>query len=159
MKELKTYISEGFFSNVGANNRINQAIDAIKDASMNNKINTERKRLDFTKLLASILKDLETNIKKGKFAFKFTSMYEFRYTNEYITRITNDIIISLEISGSNDIKWTYDNIDRGKLEYDAHEIALNIAMDLYYETTHPTRDSKFRHSIANTIEVTEFKVL
>ena len=47
MKELKTYISEGFFSNVGANNRINQAIDTIKDASLNDKINSSDKRRKF----------------------------------------------------------------------------------------------------------------
>ena len=40
MKELKTYISEGFFNNVGANNIVNPVIDAIKDASINDKINS-----------------------------------------------------------------------------------------------------------------------
>ena len=34
MKELKTYISEGFFNNVGANNIVKPVIDTIKDASI-----------------------------------------------------------------------------------------------------------------------------
>ena len=54
MKELKSYISEGFFSNVGANNRIKLAIDTIKDASLNDKIDSDKKKLEFTDLLASI---------------------------------------------------------------------------------------------------------
>ena len=41
MRELKTYISEGFFNNVGANNIVKPVIDAIKDASLNDKIISE----------------------------------------------------------------------------------------------------------------------
>ena len=60
MKELKKYISEGFFANVGANNIVNPVIDAIKDASINDKINSSSKRLNFADSLAVILEDLET---------------------------------------------------------------------------------------------------
>ena len=72
MKELKTYIFEGFFTNVGANNRINQAIDAIKDVSLNDKIDSSDERRKCADSLAVILKDVETDIKKGKFVFKYT---------------------------------------------------------------------------------------
>ena len=78
MKELKTYISEGFFTNVGANNIIKPVIDIIKDASMNDKINSSIKRQEFVGSLTSILKDVENNMKKGKivFEYKFTFLYK-----------------------------------------------------------------------------------
>ena len=47
---------------------------------------------------------------------------------------------------------------RYAIYFHADSIVSNVANDLYYETTHPTRDSKFRHSIAKTIKVTEFKL-
>ena len=59
MKELKVYISEGFFTNVGADNIVKPVIDAIKDASMNDKINSRvKKRNKFINLLTPILKDI-----------------------------------------------------------------------------------------------------
>lgn len=148
MKELKTYISEGFFSNVGANNIIKPVIDAIKDASMNSKINSDSKRLKFRDLLTSILKDLEVDIKKGKLVF------------EYIRNIGNEsskIIISLEMTESNYARWIYSN-ENGNYENDAGYIAFNVASDLYYEAKYSSKNPNLRHSIANTIKVTEFKL-
>lgn len=148
MKELKTYISEGFFSNVGANNIIKPVIDAIKDASINDKINSDSKRLKFRDLLTSILKDLEVDIKKGKLVF------------EYITNIGNEsskIIISLEMTESNYARWIYSN-ENGNYENDAGSIAFNVASDLYYGVKYPSQNPKLHHSIANTIKVTEFKL-
>ena len=148
MKELKTYISEGFFSNVGANNRIKLAIDTIKDASLNDKIDSDKKKLEFTDLLASILKDIETDIKKGKFIFKY---------------IRNDgtchmkTIISLEMTESKGARWIYSSTT-AKFGWSAYDMAYRIAADLYYEASYLVKESRLRHSIANTIEVTEFKL-
>ena len=150
MKELKTYISEGFFSNVGANNRIKLAIDTIKDASLNDKINTKDQILKFRELLTSILEGVETDMKKGKLVFEYIR-------RDAIRRSMNKTTISLEISESNKAVWTYDN-ESGGGEYDVSTIAFNIAMDLYYEFSKPTKKSNLRHSIANTIKIIEFKV-
>ena len=151
MKELKTYIFEGFFSNIGANNRINQAIDTIKDASLNDKINSEIESRKFINSLTSILRDIETDIKKGKFVFEYIRNDE--------TNKNSKITISLEIDGSNDIRWLYGNkYGRYAIYFHADSIASNVANDLYYEATQPAQESKFRHSIAKTIKVTEFKI-
>ena len=151
MKELKTYISEGFFSNVGANNRIKLAIDTIKDASMNDKIDSDKKKLEFAGLLVSTLKDIETDIKKGKFVFE--------YIRNDRTRGNCKITISLEIieSNTNKVRWIYSDKNGSYKNY-ADSIASNVSNDLYYEAVYPTEDPNFRHSIANTIKVTEFKV-
>ena len=149
MRELKSYISEGFFSNVGANNRIKLAIDTIKDASLNDKIDSDKKKLEFTDLLASILKDIETDIKKGKFIFKY---------------IRNDgtchmkTIISLEMTESKGARWIYSSTS-AKFGWSAYDMAYRIAGDLYYEASYLVKESRLRHSIANTIEVTEFKLI
>ena len=150
MKELKTYISEGFFNNVGANNIVNPVIDAIKDASINDKINSSGKRLNFADSLAAILEDLVADMKKGKLIFEYIR-------NDSI-KDHRKITISLKILGSNDVRWSYDSqsISFGRSAFD---IAVSIATDLYYEATYPIKDSKLRHSIGNTIKVTEFKVL
>ena len=147
------YISEGFFNNVGANNIVKPVIDAIKDASINDKIDSRSKKFKFVDLLRSILKDLEVDIKKGKLVF------------EYIANIGNEsskITISLEITEPNNARWTYnsksDKYVWGSANYTAFNIANNIVDDLYYETKYPSQDSKLRHSIANTIKVTEFKL-
>ena len=151
MKELKTYISEGFFSNVGANNIIKPAIDLIKDASLNDKINSEIESRKFINSLTSILRDIETDIKKGKFVFEYIRNDE--------TNKNSKITISLEIDGSNDIRWLYGNkYGRYAIYFHADSIASNVANDLYYEATQPAQESKFRHSIAKTIKVTEFKL-
>ena len=148
MKELKTYISEGFFSNVGANNRIKLAIDTIKDASINDKIDSDKKKLEFAGLLVSTLKDIETDIKKGKFVFEY---------------IRNDgtchmkTIISLEITESKGARWIYSS-QTAKFGCRAYDMAYRIAGDLFYETSYPVKESSRRHSIANTIKVTEFKL-
>ena len=148
MKELKTYISEGFFSNVGANNRIKLAIDTIKDASINDKIDSDKKKLEFAGLLVSTLKDIETDIKKGKFVFEY---------------IRNDgtchmkTIISLEITESKGARWIYSS-QTAKFGCRAYDMAYRIAGDLFYETSYPVKESSRRHSIAKTIKVTEFKV-
>ena len=147
MKELKTYISEGFFSNVGANNRIKLAIDTIKDASMNDKIDSDSKRLEFANLLTSILKDIETDIKNGKFVFKYTK-------NDSSCHMK--ITISLKMTGSNDAKWLYSSVS-SKFGWSAYDVAYIIARDLYNEGVYPVNEPRLRHSIANTIEVTEFK--
>ena len=149
MKELKTYISEGFFSNVGANNIIKPVIDAIKDASINDKIDSDDEKLKFVDLLTPILKDLETNIKKGKLVFEYTR--NDRLFANYKT------MISLEISGPDDVRWTYSN-KYGKMVLGVKDIAFSIAIDLYHEATYSTKTIRLRHSIANTIEVTKFKV-
>lgn len=147
MKELKSYISEGFFTNVGANNRIKQAIDTIKDASMNNKINSEIESRKFINSLTSILKGIETDIKKGKFVFEYIRNDE--------TSKNSKITISLEIDGSNDIRWLYGNkYGRYAIYFHADSIASNVANDLYYEAIQPV----LKHSIAKTIKVTEFKL-
>ena len=149
MKELKTYISEGFFSNVGANNRIKQIIDTIKDASINDKINSRERKPEFIDSLTSILKNIEPLIKKGKFVFK--------YTRDDGTCQNDPVTISFEKTDWNysagwnrntkkDIRWT------------AEDIARRVTDDLYCEAEYPLRDSKLRHSIANTIKVTEFKI-
>ena len=150
MKELKTYISEGFFNNVGANNIVKPVIDVIKDANMNNKINTHIERQKFADLLTPILKDLEANIKKGKLAFEYVR-------NDGIAYIKT--IISLEIDGLNDVRWSY-TYGSKSIDYKNHAnaIAFIIANDIYFETTFLANDPKLRHSIANTIKVTEFKV-
>ena len=150
MKELKTYIFEGCFNNVGVNNKIKLAIDNIKDASLNDKINTKDQILKFRELLTSILEGIETDMKKGKLVFEYIR-------NDAIRRSMNKTTISLEISESNKAVWTYDN-ESGGDEYDVSTIAFNIAMDLYYEVSKPTKKPRLRHSIANTIKVTEFKV-
>ena len=148
MKELKTYISEGFFNNVGANNRIKLVIDTIKDASINDKIDSDKKKLEFAGLLVSTLKDIETDIKKGKFVFEY---------------IRNDgtchmkTIISLEITESKGTRWIYSS-QTAKFGCRAYDMAYRIAGDLFYETSYPVKESSRRHSIANTIKVTEFKI-
>ena len=149
MKELKSYISEGFFNNVGANNIVKPVIDAIKDASINDKINSGSKRLNFADSLAVILEDLVADMKKGKFIFE--------YTRNDSVKDHKKITISLKILGSNDVRWSYDSqsVSFGRSAFD---IAVSIANDLYYEATYSIKDSKLRHSIANTIKVTEFKV-
>ena len=103
MKELKTYISEGFFSNVGANNIIKPVIDLIKDASMNNKIDSSEKKLKFANLLLPILKDIENNMKKGKIVL------EYIRNDEKFAKSKSKTIISFETSGLNEAKWTYIN--------------------------------------------------
>ena len=148
MRELKSYIFEGFFNNVGANNIIKPVIDAIKDASLNDKIDSRSKKIKFYDLLTSILEDVETNMKKGKLILEYIR----------IDGTTHEkTIISLEMDGSNDARWSYDNqsVSFGRSAFD---IAVSIAADLYYETKYPAEDLKLRHSIANTIKVTEFKV-
>lgn len=149
MKELKTYISEGFFNNVGANNRIKLAIDTIKDASLNDKIDSDKKELEFTNLLTSILKDIETDIKKGKFIF--------RYTKNDLSCHMN-ITISLEMTESKGARWLYSSV-ASKFGWSAYDVARRIAKDLDDEALYPVKESRLRHSIANTIKVTEFKVL
>ena len=149
MKELKSYISEGFFNNVGANNRIKLAIDTIKNASMNNKIDSDDKRHKFADLLTSILKDVENNMKKGKFAFE--------YIRNDDTCVARKITITLEMPGSKDAMWTY-SIRACKFGKSAYDMAYRIATNLYYETSYPVKEPRLRHSIANTIKVTEFKL-
>ena len=160
MKELKTYISEGFFSNVGANNRIKLAIDTIKDASINDKINSRERKPEFIDSLTSILKNIEPLIKKGKIVFK--------YTRDDGTCQNEPVTISFEKSDSNDASWNYSakwnysagwnrNTKKG-IKWDAMDIARRITDDLYCEAEYTLRDSKFRHSIANTIKVIEFKL-
>ena len=95
-----------------------------------------------------ILKDVETNMKKGKLILEYIR----------IDGTTHEkTIISLEMDGSNDARWSYDNqsVSFGRSAFD---IAVSIAADLYYETKYPAEDLKLRHSIANTIKVIEFKV-
>ena len=148
MKELKTYISEGFFSNVGANNRIKQVIDTIKDASINDKINSSSKSLKFANSLAVILKDLEANMKKGKLVFEYSR-------NDSTNHIKT--MISLEMNEPNDARWTYGN-ENGTYDNSINAIVFNITNDLYYEAKYSSKNPNLRHSIAKTIKVTEFKV-
>ena len=148
MRELKSYIFEGFFNNVGANNIIKPVIDAIKDASINDKIDSDKKKLEFTDLLTSILKDIETDIKKGKFIFKYTR-------NDGTCHMKT--IISLEMTESKKARWIYSS-QTAKFGWSAYDMAYRIAGDLFYETSYPVKESRLRHSIANTIEVTEFKL-
>ena len=157
MKELRTYISEGFFSNVGAdvNNDIKRAIDIIKDASMNNVISSivERQineRRKFTKLLASILEDVENDMKKGKLIFK--------YDKNDGTCIPHEVIITLEMTGSNNARWAYRGIDSKFGWLRAYDIAFNITMDLYYEAFKWVENPKHYHSIAKTIKIVEIKL-
>ena len=151
MKELKTYISEGFFNNIGANNIVKPVIDAIKDASINDKIDSDNKRHVFIGLLTSILKDIETDIKKGKLVFEY-----IRNDSVYTDRKTT---ITLEKIGPKDVRWTYaygsKNINYENL---VNMIAFDVANDLHYETVYPVKNPKLRHSIANTIKITEFKL-
>ena len=156
MKELKTYISEGFFSNVGANNRINQAIDAIKDASINDKVDSKERKLELIDLLTPILKNIESLIKKGKFIFTYTR-------NDGMCQ-NEPIIISFKRSDPNDTSWNWNyragwnsNTKKG-VKWSAVNIARRITDDLYCEAEYKLRDSKLHHSIANTIEVVEFKL-
>ena len=144
MKELKLYISEGFFNNIGANNIVKPVIDAIKDASMNNKIDSDDKRHKFADLLTSILKDIENNMKKGKFAFE--------YIRNDGTCVARKITITLEMTGSKDAIWTYILRPR-EFGNSADIIATDVVSDLYYEAKYSPH-----HSIANTIKVTEFKL-
>ena len=151
MKELKTYISEGFFNNIGANNIVKPVIDAIKDASINDKIDSDNKRHVFIGLLTSILKDIETDIKKGKLVFEY-----IRNDSVYTDRKTT---ITLEKIGPKDVRWTYaygsKNINYENL---VNMIAFDVANDLHYETVYPVKNPKLRHSIANTIKIIEFKL-
>ena len=155
MRELKSYIFEGFFNNVGANNIIKPVIDAIKDASLNDKIDSRSKKIKFYDLLTSILEDVETNMKKGKFVF------EYIRNNTKFKTYKN--IISLEITELNEakwtFKWTYDDNKSGELAIGASTIAYNIAEDLYNEVMYSVDEPDLHHSIANTIEVTEFKLI
>lgn len=145
MKELKTYISEGFFSNVGANNPIKRAIDTIKDASIKDKIDSDAKYRD---LLTSILKDIETDIKKGKIAFEYLRDIEDKNSKTTIT---------LEMNEPNDARWTYGN-ENGTYDNSINAIVFNITNDLYYEAKYSSKNPNLRHSIAKTIKVTEFKL-
>ena len=145
MKELKTYIFEGFFNNVGANNIVKPVIDAIKDASLNDKVDSLKKQDEFAGLLESILKNIEADIKKGKFVFE--------YIRNDRSSVNRTVIISLEKSESNNVKWIYSNYSSKYKKNHPQRIAFNIALDLYYEAMYSTH-----HSIANTIKVTEFKV-
>lgn len=145
MKELKTYISEGFFSNVGANNIIKPAIDTIKDASIKDKIDSDAKYRD---LLTSILKDIETSIKKGKIAFEYLRDIEDKNSKTTIT---------LEMNEPNDARWTYGN-ENGTYDNSINAIVFNITNDLYYEAKYSSKNPNLRHSIAKTIKVTEFKM-
>lgn len=145
MKELKTYISEGFFSNVGANNPIKRVIDTIKDASINDKIDSDAKYRD---LLTSILKDIETSIKKGKIAFEYLRDIEDKNSKTTIT---------LEMNEPNDARWTYSN-KNGTYDNSINSIVFNITNDLYYEAKYSSKNPNLRHSIANTIKIVEFKV-
>ena len=153
MKELKTYISEGFFANVGANNIIKPVIDAIKDASMNSEIKSPIKRHKFIDLLAPILKDIENNMRKGKIVFEY-----IRNDETYAER-KHKVTISLEktTESSKPSLWIYDSDCRSGL--DINNVTFNISMDLFYEAKYPTEDPKSQHSIANTIKVIEYKVL
>lgn len=153
MKELKTYISEGFFTNVRANNIIKPVIDAIKDASMNSEIKSRIKRHKFIDLLTPILKDIESNMKKGKIVF------EYIRNDETYTDRKHKTTISLEKipESSKPSLWIYDSDVRSGL--DINNVAFNISMDLYYEATCPIEDPKSQHSIANTIKIIEYKVL
>ena len=149
MKELKTYISEGFFTNVGANNIVKLVIDTIKDASINNKIDSRERKPEFIDSLTSILKNIEPLIKKGKFVFK--------YTRDDGTCQNDPVTISFEKSDWNySVGWN-SNTKKG-IKWAAEDIARRITDDLYCEAEYPLRDSKLRHSIANTIKVTEFKI-
>lgn len=153
MKELKSYISEGFFTNIGANNNIKLVIDIIKDASINDKINLRGKRREFIDLLTPILKDVETLVKKGKLVFEYTKNDE--------TCRNNTITISLKMTGSNDAKWKYIDQSSRKpdsFRWEARDIVLFIADDLYYEAVYPSKESKLYHSIAKTIKIVEIKV-
>ena len=145
MKELKTYISEGFFNNVGANNIIKPVIDTIKDASIKDKIDSDAKYRD---LLTSILKDIETSIKKGKIAFEYLRDIEDKNSKTTIT---------LEMNEPNDARWTYSN-KNGTYDNSINAIVFNITNDLYYEAKYSSKNPNLRHSIANTIKVTEFKL-
>ena len=145
MKELKTYISEGFFSNVGANNPIKRVIDTIKDASIKDKIDSDAKYRD---LLTSILKDIETSIKKGKIAFEYLRDIEDKNSKTTIT---------LEMNEPNDARWTYGN-KNGTYDNSINAIVFNITNDLYYEAKYSSKNPNLRHSIANTIKVTDFKL-
>ena len=145
MKELKTYISEGFFSNVGANNPIKRVIDVIKDASIKDKIDSDAKYRD---LLTSILKDIETSIKKGKIAFEYLRDIEDKNSKTTIT---------LEMNEPNDARWTYSN-KNGTYDNSINSIVFNITNDLYYEAKYSSKNRNLRHSIANTIKIVEFKV-
>lgn len=145
MKELKTYISEGFFSNVGANNIIKPVIDTIKDASIKDKIDSDAKYRD---LLTSILKDIETSIKKGKIAFEYLRDIEDKNSKTTIT---------LEMNEPNDARWTYGN-ENGTYDNSINAIVFNITNDLYYEAKYSSKNPNLRHSIAKTIKVTEFKM-
>ena len=145
MKELKTYISEGFFSNVGANNPIKRVIDTIKDASIKDKIDSDAKYRD---LLTSILKDIETSIKKGKITFEYLRDIEDKNSKTTIT---------LEMNEPNDARWTYSN-KNGTYDNSINSIVFNITNDLYYEAKYSSKNPNLRHSIANTIKIVEFKV-
>ena len=151
MRELKTYISEGFFSNVGANNIIKPVIDVIKDASMNDKINSSIKRQEFVGSLTSILKDVKNNMKKGKIVFEYT-----RNDSVYTDRKTT---ITFEMTGSKDVRCTYAYGSKN-INYDnlVSMLAFDVADDLYYEAVYPTKEPRLRHSIAKTIKITEFKL-
>ena len=149
MKELKTYISEGFFSNVGANNIIKPVIDAIKDASIKDKIDSDKKKLEFANLLVPILKDIETDIKKGRLMFEYIRNDEFC--------ISYKTIITLEMNEPNDARWTYGN-ENGTYDDSINAIVFNITNDLYYEAKYSSKNPNLRHSIAKTIKVTKFKL-
>ena len=149
MRELKTYISEGFFANVGANNIIKPVIDAIKDASLNDKIDSHDERFKFADSLVVILKDIENNTRKGKIVFE--------YIRNDSTKDHMKIMISLEIAEPGKARWVYSS-KNGKFGNSAEVIAFDISEDLFYESVYPTKDPKFQHSIANTIKIVEFKV-
>ena len=86
----------GFFSNVGANNPIKRVIDTIKNASLNDKIKTYDEMIAFADLLEQIFKDIEHDIRNGKFTFEYTTRSK-RFGKD-------EIMISLENSESDDEK-------------------------------------------------------
>ena len=61
------------------------------------------------------------------------------------------------LKGLGKARWVYSS-KNGKFGNSAEVIAFDISEDLYYEAVYPVKESRLRHSIANTIEVTEFKL-
>ena len=96
-----------------------------------------------------LLKNIETDIKKGKLVFE--------YIRNDSGHMAHKVTITLKITGANAAKWAYSS-EIGEFRRDADDIAFDIADDLYYGIKYPTQDPKLQHSIAKTIKVTEFKV-
>lgn len=148
MKSLSEKINEGFYKTV-APLYMNQAVDLIKEISEKDRCYDEAHAATYTHKLTDILKQIERELTKGRFALT--------YTRNDGTCTNKKVKVTLTMFRANDPRWQYES--GGYMHgWDAKNMAQSIVgNDLYYEAKYPTRDSKLRHNIAKTIEIQKYE--